>query len=52
VHIPLELDDNPFAETAEVHDEAVQHVPATKLQAEDAAVEATKGIHRPSVLRT
>jgi hypothetical protein len=31
VHIPLELDHDPFARTIEVHDEAVQHVLSPKL---------------------
>jgi hypothetical protein len=38
VHIPIELDHDPFTGTKEVYDEAVQHMLSPKLQAEDAAV--------------
>ena len=38
VHISVKLDDDSFAEAAEVHDESVQHVLPSELQPENATV--------------
>jgi len=38
VHIALELDNDPFVETAEVHDEPVQNVLPAELQPENPSV--------------
>jgi len=38
VHVPLELDHNPFTGTIEIHNKAVQYVLSPKLEPEDAAV--------------
>src|SRR5205809_7172999 len=38
VHVPLELDHNPFTGAIEIHNKAVQNVLSPKLEPEDAAV--------------
>src|SRR5882762_5855064 len=38
VHVPLELDHNPFTGAIEIHNKAVQYVLSPKLEPEDAAV--------------
>ena len=38
VHVPLELDHNPFTGTIQIHNKAVQYVLSPKLEPEDSAV--------------